>query len=83
MAPHELAAAVLVEPAADELVLAGAELDALVLDEAVPDELDEQAARPKPAVRTRAAMPLVCTALIYMSPSTALPDALRLRLVVR
>jgi hypothetical protein len=29
------------------------------------DEPDEQAARPRPAARARAAMPPVCTALIY------------------
>jgi hypothetical protein len=38
-----------------------------VVDWPVPEELDEpeeQAARPRPAARARAAMPPVCTALI-------------------
>src|ERR1700722_10291684 len=70
MVPHVLAAA----PVLDEPVLeppaalpepaaeldAGAELEEL-------DEPDEQAARPRPAARARAAMPPVCTALIDVS----------------
>jgi hypothetical protein len=70
--PHEPAAAPdeLVElavldapPVLDELVA----LDEAALEEL--DEPDEQAARPRPAARARAAMPPGCTALI-MSPST-------------
>jgi hypothetical protein len=56
--PHALAVvAVAVE------LLAAAELEEL-------DELEEQAARPRLAVRARAAMPPVCTALIYVSFDT-------------
>jgi hypothetical protein len=74
--PH-VPAAVVVPPVvadADELAaeLAGA-LDDAALDAAAAleelDELDEQAARPRPVVRARAAMPPVDTALalIYVS----------------
>jgi hypothetical protein len=57
-------------------VVAAAEPDAPVLDAPVLDaaaeleeldEPDEQAARPSPAKRARAATPPVCTALIYVS----------------
>jgi hypothetical protein len=58
IAPHLPAAALAVaeaEPAAELVEL---------------DEPDEQAARPRPAARARAAMPLLCTALIDVSFDT-------------
>ncbi len=69
MVPHEAAAAV-----PDELADADAEaaelLGAPVLEAAGLEELDEQAARPRPAARARAAMPPGCTGLMYVSFDT-------------
>jgi hypothetical protein len=57
------------EPALDGWpVLDWPVLDWPVLEEL--DEPDEQAARPRPAARARAAMPPVCTALIDVSFDT-------------
>jgi hypothetical protein len=81
MVPHVLAP-VLAEPAADALAVAelaaaaepvpaldaGAEFEEL-------DEPDEQAARPRPATRARAAMPPVCTALMMVSFDTVVAVA--------
>jgi hypothetical protein len=68
MVPH-LPAAPVLDP--DVEVVAAAEPDAPVLDADAGleelDEPDEQAARPSPAKRARAATPPVCTALIYVS----------------
>jgi hypothetical protein len=78
--PHLPAAPVLDEPVLDEPALDAAPvLDEPALDDwpvlgwLVPEELDEpdeQAARPRPAARARAAMPPVCTALIDVSFDT-------------
>jgi hypothetical protein len=79
MVPHA-AAPVLDEPAVE---LAAAELGALAelaaLDAGAEleelDEPDEQAARPRPAARARAARPPVCTALIKVSFDTVVAVA--------
>jgi hypothetical protein len=75
MVPQALAAAVPGEP---PVALAVAALAAGLDAGAEPEELDEpdeQAARPRPAARARAATPPVCTALMKVSFDTVVAVA--------